>query len=184
MNLPNLYNISNLGIGKECFSICTRQSLIEYTITSNNLIYLNNFLKTQDHITACYDIFAVHYPSKKTSKNIIISYVYVMLSKALRFRIRLITSVFSLIPSIQAIFKSGNWLEREVYDMFGTFFTNHPDLRRILTDYGFEGQPLLKDFPLSGFYEIAYSFESKLIERRKNLRLKNAILGIKVKINK
>ena len=70
---------------------------------------------------------------------------------------------FSSIETLSFIFKSANWLEREVWDLFGIFFLNHPDLRRILTDYGFEGFPLRKDFPLVGFIEIRFDDEKKCI---------------------
>jgi len=63
------------------------------------------------------------------------------------------------VPSVSEIFSSANWLERECYDMFGVLFYNHPDLRRILTDYGFDGYPLRKDFPLTGFLEVRFDDE-------------------------
>ena len=65
--------------------------------------------------------------------------------------------------SLNSLFPSANWLERETWDMFGVFFKNHPDLRRILTDYGFEGFPLRKDFPLSGYTEVRYDDEKKRV---------------------
>lgn len=68
-----------------------------------------------------------------------------------------------LVPSLTSIFRSSYWLEREVYDMFGIYFENHPDLRRLLTDYGFEGHPLKKDFPLSGYIEVRYDESNKKI---------------------
>jgi NADH dehydrogenase (ubiquinone) Fe-S protein 3 len=82
--------------------------------------------------------------------------VYNLLSLRYNSRIRVKTYTDELTPieSIFSVFKAANWYEREVWDMFGVFFTNHPDLRRILTDYGFQGHPLRKDFPLSGYIEV------------------------------
>jgi NADH-quinone oxidoreductase subunit C len=67
------------------------------------------------------------------------------------------------VPSVISVFPTANWLERETYDMFGILFSGHPDLRRILTDYGFEGYPLRKDFPLTGFKEVRYDDEQKRV---------------------
>ena len=80
-------------------------------------------------------------------------------------RIKLLTStdINEKIPSITKIFPSANWMEREVFDMYGIKFVNHPDLRRILTDYGFKGHPLRKDFPLTGFNEVRYSEKDKKV---------------------
>ena len=91
--------------------------------------------------------------------------VYELLSLVFNFRIRLkvFLNEFSLIDSIYDIYINCVWWEREVWDLFGIFFENNPDLRRILTDYGFEGYPLRKDFPLSGFYGVSYSSVNKLI---------------------
>lgn len=88
---------------------------------------------------------------------ILFQLVYNLLSLRYNSRIRVKTYTDELTPvdSICSIFKAGNWYEREVWDMFGVFFSNHPDLRRILTDYGFEGHPLRKDFPLSGYVEVS-----------------------------
>ena len=86
--------------------------------------------------------------------------VYNLLSLRYNSRIRVKTYTDELTPidSINSVFAAANWYEREIWDMFGVFFTNHPDLRRILTDYGFEGHPLRKDFPLSGYLEVNYHF--------------------------
>ena len=93
------------------------------------------------------------------------SVVYELLSISFNFRIRLkvFLNEFSLITSIVDVYINSVWWEREIWDLFGIFFENNPDLRRILTDYGFEGFPLRKDFPLSGFYGVYYSSVHKLV---------------------
>ena len=86
--------------------------------------------------------------------------VYNLLSLRFNSRIRVKTYTDELTPieSVNSVFKAANWYEREVWDMFGIYFTNHPDLRRILTDYGFQGHPLRKDFPLSGYIAVRTGF--------------------------
>lgn len=100
------------------------------------------------------DICGVDYPARSPRFDV----VYHFLSLSYNHRIRLIVGVEegALIPSIGNLFRSADWFEREVYDMFGIPFKNHTDLRRILTDYTFEGHPLRKDFPLTGFTEVHY----------------------------
>ncbi|MGE0700989.1 MAG: NADH-quinone oxidoreductase subunit C, partial [Hyphomicrobiaceae bacterium] len=78
-------------------------------------------------------------------------------------RVKLATSESEAVPSVVSVFPTANWLERETYDMFGVLFSGHPDLRRILTDYGFEGYPLRKDFPLTGYKEVRYDDELKRV---------------------
>lgn len=107
------------------------------------------------------DVCGVDYPSRKQRFEI----VYNLLSVEFNTRIRIQTSVDEITPiaSTVSIFPSAGWWEREVWDMFGVYFTNHPDLRRILTDYGFEGHPLRKDFPLSGYLEVRYDDSEKRV---------------------
>jgi NADH-quinone oxidoreductase subunit C len=83
--------------------------------------------------------------------------------KSQRLRIKVETNETDAVPSVIEVFPTANWLERETYDMYGILFSNHPDLRRILTDYGFEGYPLRKDFPLTGFKEVRYDDELKRV---------------------
>ena len=95
--------------------------------------------------------------------------IYDLLSIRFNSRIRIKTFVDEIIPlkSVVGIFPSASWWEREVWDMFGVFFFGNSELRRLLTDYGFEGFPLRKDFPLSGFLELSYDFKSKRIRYKK-----------------
>ena len=107
------------------------------------------------------DITAVDFPTKSYRFEV----VYNMLSVRHNSRIRVKTYADEAtpVPSITSLYEGANWYEREVYDLFGVFFTNHPDLRRLMTDYGFDGHPLRKDFPLSGYTEIRYDEEKKRI---------------------
>ena len=101
------------------------------------------------------DLTAVDFPEKVDRFEVI----YQMLSIALNARLRIVTSIADgdVVPSAIDLFASANWAEREVWDMFGIFFSGHTDLRRLLTDYGFEGHPLRKDFPLTGYAEVRYN---------------------------
>ena len=107
------------------------------------------------------DITAVDYPEKKLRFEVI----YLLLSTDLNQRLMIKTKIGEgdYLPTSVNIFKSANWSEREIWDMFGIFFSDHPDLRRILTDYGFEGHPLRKDFPLTGHTEVRYSEDQKKV---------------------
>ena len=107
------------------------------------------------------DITAVDYPEKEKRFKI----VYLLLSHENNLRILVSANIYEKIPvpSITKIFPSANWMEREVFDMYGISFKDHPDLRRILTDYGFKGYPLRKDFPLTGHTEVRYSEEHKKV---------------------
>lgn len=107
------------------------------------------------------DITAVDYPTRDQRFEV----VYNMLSVRHNSRIRVKTycDEATPVPSITSLYDGANWYEREVYDLFGVFFVDHPDLRRILTDYGFDGHPLRKDFPLTGYTEIRYDEEKKRI---------------------
>jgi len=109
------------------------------------------------------DLFGIDFLQKSVAHRFEVNYVLLSHSYLNRLRIRLHLSVDDAVESISELFGSANWLEREVWDMYGLFFFNHPDLRRILTDYGFKGFPLRKDFPLSGYTEVRYSEKKKRV---------------------
>ena len=124
--------------------------------TSAALITLLNSLR--DDVVASFnqltDLTAVDYPDRPKRFEM----VYQLLSMKNNMRLRILMPVDEgqTVPSVVGLFNSANWAEREVWDMFGIFFAGHPDLRRLLTDYGFEGHPLRKDFPLTGHVEVRY----------------------------
>jgi NADH-quinone oxidoreductase subunit C len=128
-----------------------------------NLISVILFLKTNEKckFKQLIDITAVDYPHKEKRFKI----VYLLLSHEnnLRIIININIEETTIVSSITKIFPSANWMEREVFDMYGISFKDHPDLRRILTDYGFDGYPLRKDFPLTGHTEVRYSEEKKKV---------------------
>ena len=152
---------SDLTTSIKTSEIIFNQLILE--IDLENLYTSILYLKTNDkcRFKQLIDITAVDYPKKNQRFKI----VYFLLSHENNLRIMINTNIDekSSVPSITKIFPSSNWMEREVFDMYGILFKDHPNLKRILTDYGFEGFPLRKDFPLTGYSEVRYSEEKKKV---------------------
>lgn len=136
---------------------------ISLTVKKEQLLKVLFFLRNNSicQFKNLIDITCIDVPQKSPRFDLV--YNLLSLRYKTRIRINIETSEFDPVPSIVSLYNGANWLEREVWDMFGVFFSNHPDLRRILTDYGFEGFPLRKDFPLMGFVEVRYDDENKRI---------------------
>ena len=132
-------------------------------IDSEDLISVVLFLKTNKDtkFRQLIDITSVDYPEK--TKRFKMVYLFLSHEFNQRILVNYLINENELIPSLTKIFPAANWMEREVFDMYGVKFKDHPDLRRILTDYGFEGHPLRKDFPLTGHTEVRYSEEQKKV---------------------
>ena len=132
-------------------------------VAPSNLVAFVEFLKADSNcqFSTLVDITAVDYPGRAKRFDV----VYHMLSMYQNHRIRLRVSIREeeMVPSILEVHPSANWFEREVFDMFGILFAGHPDLRRILTDYGFRGYPLRKDFPTTGYTEVRYDEVQKRV---------------------
>ena len=107
------------------------------------------------------DLTAVDYPDREARFDVV--YNLLSLKHNQRVRIKTTAGEGAPVPSATSVFNSANWFEREVWDLFGIFFSDHPDLRRIMTDYGFEGHPLRKDFPLTGYVEVRYDADQKRV---------------------
>ena len=161
--LQNLEKTINSQLSSKILSsvISNEELLIE--ISDNDLVEVVQFLKVNENckFKQLIDIAGVDYPENDKRFELI----YLFLSHENNTRIKLLTrfEIDQTINSITKIFPSANWMEREVFDMYGIKFKNHPDLRRILTDYGFKGHPLRKDFPLTGFNEVRYSEKDKKV---------------------
>jgi NADH-quinone oxidoreductase subunit C len=137
---------------------------IEIIIDKNNLIQNIQFLKDnlQCQFKQLTDIAGVDYPGREQRFDVV--YHFLSFKYNLRIRVKLLIAENDSIESLTSVFPSANWFEREAFDMYGIQFTGHPDLRRILTDYGFEGHPLRKDFPLTGSVEVRYNeIEKKVV---------------------
>ena len=107
------------------------------------------------------DICGVDFPEREKRFEVVYHLQSLRLNQ--RIRVKVICSESDIIPSVTAVYSSANWYERETYDFFGIMFSDHPDLRRLLTDYGFDGHPLRKDFPLTGYVEVRYDEEQKRV---------------------
>jgi NADH-quinone oxidoreductase subunit C len=140
-----------------------RHEQLYIKIDSEDLISVTLFIKNNENtkFKQLIDVTVVDYPENTQRFKV----VYLFLSHEFNQRIILsyLISENEVIPSLTSIYPSSNWMEREVFDMYGVKFKDHPDLRRILTDYGFEGHPLRKDFPLTGHTETRYSEEQKKV---------------------
>tara|TARA_Y100001936_G_scaffold76937_1_gene75428 strand:- start:453 stop:1067 length:615 start_codon:yes stop_codon:yes gene_type:complete len=166
MNKENLKNTEKLINAELSSKILGSEVIFEellFKTSSNNIIEVLKFLKLDNRFKfkQLIDIAAIDYPDKE--KRFEIVYILLSIENNIRIKISIKFEVNEKIPSIVKIFPSANWMEREIFDMYGIKFTNHPDLRRILTDYNFKGHPLRKDFPLTGFNEVRYSEKEKKV---------------------
>ena len=163
INLEDLEKKINSELTTKIKESKIKHNQLYVTINSEDLLDVILLLKTNKNIKfrQLIDITAVDYPENQKRFKI----VYLLLSH--EFNQRIILSYFisenEKISSLTKIFPSANWMERELFDMYGIKFNDHPDMRRILTDYGFEGHPLRKDFPLTGHTEVRYSEEKKKV---------------------
>ena len=137
----------------------------ELTVTASapDIVRVLSFLRddARCRFTCIIDITAVDWPSREKRFDV----VYHLLSphKNQRIRVKVESNETTPVPSVISVFPGANWFERELYDMYGVLITGHPDMRRILTDYGFDGHPLRKDFPLTGFVEVRWDDELKRV---------------------
>lgn len=132
-------------------------------VPPSGVVAVMSFLKnhTAAEYTQVSDITAVDFPTRDQRFEVVYNLLSVRYNS--RIRVKTYADEATPVPSVTGLFEGALWYEREVYDMFGVFFTGHPDLRRIMTDYGFEGHPLRKDFPLTGYTELRYDEEKKRI---------------------
>ncbi len=166
MNVNNLIKIEKL-INSELSSKISRSEIkygeLLFETSVSEIVSIIKFLKTDERFKfkQLIDIAAIDYPNN--DKRFELVYLLLSIENNFRVKISIKFETNEKIPSITKIFPSANWMEREIFDMYGIKFLNHPDLRRILTDYNFKGHPLRKDFPLTGFNEVRYSEKEKKV---------------------
>ncbi|MDC0854120.1 NADH-quinone oxidoreductase subunit C [Candidatus Pelagibacter sp.] len=162
-NLSDLEKTINSELTTKIKSSKINHKIICLNIESDDLLEVILFIKNNNKtkFKQLIDITAVDYPEKERRFKL----VYLLLSHEFNSRILIDFSINEneIVSSLTSVFPSSNWMEREVFDMYGVKFKDHPDLRRILTDYGFEGHPLRKDFPLTGHNEVRYSEDEKKV---------------------
>ena len=162
-NLQTLERFINSELSSKIKKSIIENDELLIEINFQDLIEVVQFLKSNEKckFRQLIDIVGVDYPDEEKRFQL----VYLFLSHENNSRIKILLKFESnqTIISLTKIFPSANWMEREVFDMYGIKFKNHPDLRRILTDYGFKGHPLRKDFPLTGFNEVRYSEKEKKV---------------------
>jgi NADH/F420H2 dehydrogenase subunit C len=150
-------------LGKICLAIIVKKETIIIIIDKKYILQVISFLK--NHSNCLYqclcDLSGTDFFIKQN--RIEVAYQLLSVSYSDRIIVKVNISTKDKIISITKIYPAANWFEREVFDLFGVFFKNHPDLRRILTDYGFEGNPLKKDFPLVGYTEVRFDFIKKRV---------------------
>ncbi len=133
------------------------------TVGAADIVKAATFLRDDERcrFVSIIDVCGADYPSRERRFDV----VYHLLSptRNLRIRVKVEADEETLVPSVTGVWPGADWYERETYDLYGVLFSGHPDLRRILTDYGFEGHPLRKDFPLTGFVEVRYDDEAKRV---------------------
>ena len=161
--LEKLEKLVNSELGSKIQKTIIENQEIFIEVNETNLVEVIQFLKSNDSckFRQLIDIAAVDYPEEE--KRFQLVYLFLSHENNLRIKLMIKFDINQIIPSITKIFPSANWMEREVFDMYGIKFKNHPDLRRILTDYNFKGHPLRKDFPLTGFNEVRYSEKDKKV---------------------
>tara|TARA_B100000674_G_C37937248_1_gene960923 strand:+ start:216 stop:815 length:600 start_codon:yes stop_codon:yes gene_type:complete len=163
MNLAELNNLLNSELTSKIKESKEENGELLINVELANIYSTLLFLKTDSKckFRQLIDILAVDFPGEEDRFKI----YYLLLSHENNLRIKIVShiQIDSKVPSITKIYPSANWMEREVFDMYGVKFKNHPDLRRILTDYNFKGFPLRKDFPLTGFNEVRYSEKDKKV---------------------
>ena len=162
-NLKKLEKYINSELSSKIHNSVINNDELLVEVGENDLTEVVQFIKSNEKLKfrQLIDIAGVDYPEEEKRFNLI----YLFLSHENNSRLKLLIKfeTSQTINSITKIFPSANWMEREVFDMYGIKFKNHPDLRRILTDYGFKGHPLRKDFPLTGFNEVRYSEKEKKV---------------------
>ena len=161
--IENVEKIINSELTTKIINSYIKHNQIYLSINENNILDVLLFLKSNSEtkFRQLIDITAVDYP--ENDKRFKLVYLLLSHENNLRLIINFEIKENEVVSSLTSIFPSSNWMEREVFDMYGIEFKNHPDLRRILTDYGFDGHPLRKDFPLTGHNEVRYSEDEKKV---------------------
>jgi NADH-quinone oxidoreductase subunit C len=151
------------ALAADVVSVSQRLDELTVVVNAGAIVRVLTFLRDDDQcgFTCLVDVCGVDWPQRERRFEVVYNLLSVRLN--LRIRVKLETDAQTPVPTATGVFPSAGWYEREAWDLFGIYFSDHPDLRRLLTDYGFEGHPLRKDFPLTGHVEVRYDDEQKRV---------------------
>jgi NADH-quinone oxidoreductase subunit C len=151
------------ALAADVVSVSQRLDELTVVVNAGAIVRVLTFLRDDDQcgFTCLVDVCGVDWPQRERRFEVVYNLLSVRLN--LRIRVKLETDAQTPVPTATGVFPSAGWYEREAWDLFGILFSDHPDLRRLLTDYGFEGHPLRKDFPLTGYVEVRYDDEQKRV---------------------
>tara|TARA_B100000902_G_scaffold57571_1_gene64463 strand:+ start:145 stop:765 length:621 start_codon:yes stop_codon:yes gene_type:complete len=149
--------------GDEIISYGLNYKHLNILVNTSSISGINTVLKLNPicHFRTLVDITAVDYPEDECRFQLV--YHYLSMHQNIRLRLKVSVKENEIVPSITNLYPAANWFEREVFDMYGILFSDHPDMRRLLTDYGFQGHPLRKDFPTTGYVELRYDEQKKKV---------------------
>jgi NADH-quinone oxidoreductase subunit C len=163
-NLDDLAGyLADSAIAEKVLSSGVERDELTITVPASEIVSVLQFLKRDARcLFHCFiDLCGADYPARPNRFDVV--YHLLSLKQNQRIRVKVEADEVTPVPSVVEVFPGANWFEREAYDLYGILFAEHPDLRRILTDYGFDGHPLRKDFPLTGFVEVRYDDEMKRV---------------------
>jgi len=161
--LKELAEHVELGLGESLVSWKVEYGELTLTVNSTDILDVVRFLRDNSSckFVNLTDICGVDYPAREKRFDVVYHFLSPVQNQ--RIRVKVATDEVTPVASLTPLFPGAEWFEREAYDMYGILFSDHPDLRRILTDYGFDGFPLRKDFPVTGFVEVRYDDEKKRV---------------------
>jgi NADH-quinone oxidoreductase subunit C len=160
---PEFQEAVNAALGADLLASAVEHGQLIVTVPAERIVSVVTTLRDDPKFLfeQLIDVCGVDYPDRPQRFEV----VYALLSVSLnhRLRVKVATDEDTPVPSVVSVYPSANWFERETWDLYGVFFADHPDLRRILTDYGFDGHPLRKDFPLTGYVELRYDPDQRRV---------------------
>ncbi len=161
--LQDLHDFMPQLLGRDFIAAAFAQDELVVTVRREAIARVLKTLRDEDRtrFTCLIDVCGVDYPEEEERFEVV--YHLLSLHHNARIRVKVTTDEATPVPTVTGVFSTAGWFEREAWDLYGIYFADHPDLRRILTDYGFEGHPLRKDFPLTGYVELRYDAEQKRV---------------------
>jgi len=160
---PDLHGAVTALLGADVLASTVEHGQVIVTVVAERLVAVLTALRDAPNLMfeQLIDVCGVDYPDRPQRFEIVYSLLSVSLNH--RLRVKVLTDEDTPVPSVVGVYPSANWFERETWDLYGVFFAEHPDLRRILTDYGFDGHPMRKDFPLTGYVELRYDPDQRRV---------------------